>query len=436
MKKATSLLLSLVMLLGIGAMISVSAADNGIKVGFGQYDFTPADSVNMTGIDPRDSVGTLTPEDRLMATVVAISDADGNIALICTVDMLKAYGATTTRQVISKATGVPVSNIHISATHTHSAPSPTESGFADSFNDGFADAAKQAIADMSPISATKIGSVEVPYLNQVRHCWRQNGHVNGNNFVSSGAGSWGYNVYDPDREAQIIRFVRDDKKDVVMLNFQAHATTASCLTDYGRARKQYLSGDWIGFCRRHVEAQDPDTRVALYVGASGDVNAYHQSATIRELEQENCPNDTTVYGARLGDYILAGMKNLKTVNVSGPVKSINLFHKTPDVSMTAITSAELTAASIGNVIAFASHSYEMFTAHGKYVKANSPFEMTFVLSNSNGDNKYVSWFYSYDYPELIKDNPAVYEIASSKYVKGAGEDFAQSMVAMLNALYK
>lgn len=433
MKKAISLLLSLAMLLGIGAMISVSAADNGIKVGFGQYDFTPADSVNMTGIDPRNSEGTLTPEDRLMATVVAISDADGNIALICTVDMLKAYGATTTRQVISKATGVPVSNIHISATHTHSAPQPSESGFEDSFNDGFADAAKQAIADMSPVT-TKIGSVDVPLLNHVRHYWRQAGIVNGNNFTTDGAGKCLGSIVKSDSELQIIRFVREDKKDVVMLNWQIHPTSASCLTDYGRAHKQYLSADFIGYTRRYIEAQDNDTLVAYYSGASGNLTPHQLYATMRD--PENVPEDTTVFGQRLAEYALTAMKTLKTVNVSGPVKSIELLHKAPDKSMTAISGAELGAICIGDALAFAGHSYEMFSEHGQYVKENSPFEMTFVLTNCNGDRKYIPTIYAFDYPELFKNNPIAYEVSSCLYAQGTGEDLANSMVAMLNVLYK
>ena len=436
MKKAISLLLSLAMLLGIGAMLSVSAADAGLKAGFAQYDFTPEESVNMTGLAARNSEGLLAPEDRLCATVVAISDADKNTILMCTVDMLYPYHVTDIRNAISKATKVPVANIHISATHTHSAPNPFDSGFGESYTDGFVDAAERAIADMAPVSATKIASVEVPYLNQVRHVWRQNGHVNGNNFVSTNPGAWGYNIYEPDREMQIIRFVRDDKKDVVMLNWQSHGTTASCLTDYAKAHKPYLSTDWIGWCRRYVEAQDPDTQVAVYVGASADVNSYHQSATIRKQEQDVSPEDTTVLGARLGDYVLTAMKNMKTVNTNGPVKSMEIAHKTPDVANTAFVGVLLTAASIGNVIGFASAPYEMYTNLGKYIKANSPFEMTFVLSNSNGNNSYVPVMYAYDYPQLFTGNPVAYGVTMTKFASGSGEDFSYSLVGMLNALYK
>ena len=438
MKKAISLLLTLAMMLGIGAMLSVSAADAGLKAGFAQYDFTPTESVNMTGLAARNSEGLLAPEDRLMATVVAISDADNNTILMCTVDMLYPYHVVDVRKAISQATKVPEINIHISATHTHSAPNPFDSGYGEVYTDGFVDAAERAIADMSPISATKIASVEVPYLNQVRHCWRQNGHVNGNNFVTTSEtpGAWGYNIYDPDREMQIIRFVRDDKKDVVMLNWQSHGTTASCLTDYAKAHKPYLSTDWIGWCRRYVEAQDTDTQVAVYVGAAADVNSYHQSSKIREQTKDVSPEDTTVLGARLGDHVLTAMKNMKTVNTNGPVKSMEIFHKTPDVTNTAISEVRLTAASIGSVIGFASAPYEMYTNLGKYIKANSPFEMTFVLSNCNGNNSYVPVMYAYDYPELFEGNPVAYGVTSTKFAAGSGEDFSYSLVGMLNVLYK
>ena len=443
MKKVVSLLLTLSILLGIGSMLSVSAADAGIQVGFGRHDFTPDYEVPLAGLtNARNGSSTLTPEDRLLSTVVAISDGNGGITLICTSDMTRINNdwIPELRAAMSKASGVPENSIHISATHTHSSVEASgvcqkDGQFYNDYVAGFAKAAKEAVDDLSPVTV-KVGSVDVPHLNNVRHYWRQNGHINGNNFVSSNPGEWGYSVIEADKEAQIIRFVREGKKDVLMLNWQAHPTTASCLTDYGKANKHSISADFIAYCRNYLEAQDGDCLVAYYSGASGNVAPYHQSSKIRELQQADCPNDTTVHGVRLAQYILPALQNLKTVNISGPVKNLQMLMKVPDNGMSQLVTYELNAISVGKSIGFVTAQYEMVTEHGMYVKENSPFEITFVLYLCNGRGGYVPSLYVYDYPELFEGNPVAYETTVCKVAPGTGNDFAQSMVNMLNVLYK
>ena len=448
MKKVISLLLTLSLLLGIGSMLSVAAADEGIKVGFARFDFTPDYPAPLGGISARDSEGTLTPDDRVYATVVAISGSDGNTALICTTDLVRTETewVAPLRAAMSKASGVPESNINISATHTHSSidtASSTSCGidspFYETYVAGLAKAAKEAVADLSPVT-TKVGTVDIPHLNQVRHTWRGNGHVNGANFESSDAGRWFKEAtHQADPELRIIRFVREGKKDVLMLNWQAHATTASCTTDYGRAHKQYISADFIGHCRNYLEAQDGDCLVAYYSGASGDVNPFHLVKARRDLE--NCPEDTTVYGARLGQYIMDALKNLKSIDVSGSVKTMRMVPPALDKSFTSVMrNSELNAISVGKSIGFVAASCELFCETGKYIRDNSPFEITFVLTQANGKNHYVPSFSSYDYPEILAStptaNPIVYEVTVTKNAKGTAEDYAYSLVAMLNALYK
>ncbi|MBO5340488.1 MAG: hypothetical protein J6A62_05775 [Oscillospiraceae bacterium] len=444
MKKVLSLLLTLSILLGVCSMLSVSAADAGIKVGFGRHDFTPDYEVPLAGLtNSRNGSWPLTPEDRLLSTVVAIADGSGSTVLICTSDMTRINNdwIPELRAAMSKASGVPENSIHISATHTHSSVSAIGvcakgTQFYNDYVAGFAKAAKEAVDDLSSVTV-KVGSVDVPYLNNVRHYWRQNGHINGNNFVTSvGAGAWGYSVIEADREVQIIRFVREGKKDVLMLNWQAHPTTASCLTDYGTANKYSISADFIAYCRNYLEAKDGDCLVAYYSGASGNVAPYHQSATIRELEQENCPNDTTLHGARLAQYIMPALQNLKTIDVSGSVQSMQMIHKAIDGSGAAIVEYELNAVGVGKSIGFVTAQYEMVTEHGMYIKENSPFEITFVLYLCNGRGGYIPSLFVYDYPALIEGNPIAYEATICQVIKGTGEDFAQSMVNMLNVLYK
>ena len=441
MKKVVSLLLTLAMLLGIGSMVSVFAADGGIKVGYARFDFTPDSPVPLGGLTARDSEGVLDP---VYGTVVAIAGSDGSTALICTTDLVRTETAwmPPLREAMSNASGVPENNIHISATHTHSSmdtASGTACGidtpFYNTYVDGFAKAAKEAVADLSPVT-TKIGSVDIPHLSQVRHNWRGNGHVNGANFESSGAGRWFKEAtHQADPELQIIRFVREGKKDVLMLNWQCHAITASCTTDYGKSHKQYISADFIGYCRNYLEAQDGDCLVAYYSGASGNVSPFHLVKARRDLE--NCPEESNLHGERLAGYILPALKNLKTIEVSGPVKGVQMIAPLLDKGISDIVKKfEINAIGIGKSIGFATFAGEMFFQNGQYIKENSPFEITFVLTQANGTNLYVPEFSAYDYPELFAGNPTVYEVSVSRYAKGSAEDMAFSLVSMLNTLYK
>ncbi|MBO5340487.1 MAG: neutral/alkaline non-lysosomal ceramidase N-terminal domain-containing protein [Oscillospiraceae bacterium] len=442
MKKAISLLLTLAMLLGIGSMVSAFAADAGVKVGFGRHDFTPNYEVPLAGYTTtRYGSETLTPEDRLLSTVVAIADGSGNTVLICTSDMTRIYAdwITELRKAMSKASGVPENNIHISATHTHSsiegndpiAEKGTE--FYSTYINGFAKAAKEAVDDLTSVTV-KVGKVNIPYLNQLRHYWRANGHINGANFESTDGGKWLSNPTQADNEVQIIRFVREGKKDVLMLNWQAHPITASASTDYGKAHKPYISADFIGYCRNYLEKQDGDCLVAYYTGASGNVNPYHLVPKYRDFE--TCPQETPLHGERLAGYILPALQNLKTIDPTGPVKQMQMFAKTPDNGLSTIVPFELNAISVGKSIGFVTAPYEMVSEHGMYVKENSPFEITFVLYLCNGRGGYIPSLYTYDYSELFPGNPQVYETYVCKSAKGTGEDFAQSMVNMLNLLYK
>lgn len=443
MKKAVSLLLTLSILLGVCSMLSVSAADAGVKVGFGRHDFTPDFEAPLAGYTTtRYGSETLTPEDRLLSTVVAIADGSGNTVLICTSDMTRINNdwITELRAAMSKSSGVPENNIHISATHTHSSVEGsdplTEKGtaFYNSYIDGFAKAAKEAVDDLSSVTV-KVGKVNIPYLNQLRHYWRANGHINGANFeTTSGGGVWLTNPTQADNEMQIIRFVREGKKDVLMLNWQAHPITASASTDYGRAHRPYISADFIAYTRNVLEAKDGDCLVAYYTGASGNVNPYHLVPKYRDFE--TCPQETPIYGERLAGYILPALQNLKTIDLTGPIQSMQMFAKTPDNGMSALVQFELNAISLGKSIGFVTAPYEMVTEHGKYVKDNSPFETTFVLYLCNGRGGYIPSLYTYDYQELFPGNPKVYETDVCKSAKGSGEDLANSMVAMLNLLYK
>jgi len=87
---------------------------------------------------------------------------------------------------------------------------------------------------------------------------------------------------------------------------------------------------------------------------------------------------------------------------------------------------ELSAYAIGG-ISFIAAPYEMFTNHGVYIKENTPFPMTFVVSCCNGANSYLPSTQAYDY--------GCYESHNGNFVRGTGDRLAETFVKMLKKLH-
>ena len=85
----------------------------------------------------------------------------------------------------------------------------------------------------------------------------------------------------------------------------------------------------------------------------------------------------------------------------------------------------LDAVRIGGM-AFVTTQYEMFSDHARYIKENSPFEMTMISTSSNGDAIYIPTAEAYDY--------GCYESYVSYFAKGTGESAADQLIEMLNQL--
>ena len=69
----------------------------------------------------------------------------------------------------------------------------------------------------------------------------------------------------------------------------------------------------------------------------------------------------------------------------------------------------------------------MFSSSGKYIKENSPFAMTFVVSNGNGDVGYI--------PSLLGYTNGGYSTDITKFAPGTGEQIVGDMLHILNELH-
>lgn len=433
------------------------------QVGFARAKMMPEGVVTIAGgEDPnRLSEGYL---DFLTASCIAFKDEAGNTVLLYTIDMqcLTATFIGGAKESISQATGIPVENIMLSCTHDHSSPSHVmdHTGIAafqgGPFKTALIESGKNAIADLAPAQIS-IGEVKSEGLVFVRHYNMQDGTVAGPAYGNLVPEEIIGQAYDGDPTIQIVKFDRQaaGKKDIVLFNIGAHATY------FSSTATRNLSADFPGPARDYVEA-NAGVHAAYFMSASGD-----QTPNTRDPKLVH-DMDYKTYGQKLGQYVVDNLGNLTAVD-SGAVKlTEDLFVADSNIldSSKAGLAAQMWALfqeqgydvanaearkqgfksiyecrsiimsgsygktktvninvlSLGD-ISFAIFSGEMFGATGRFIRENSPYDMTFVLTCANGYNGYFPTEQGYDF--------GCYEAYSSYVARGTAEQIGDRFIEML-----
>ena len=472
MKKLLSLILALVLTVSLcacgtsgekteGTDEGAGAAADILQVGYGKADITPLDPVPMGGYGrstDRISKGLL---NYLYVTCIAITDADGNTILLYGMDTTSPGEAYMNCAAdVSNATGVPLQNIVMSASHTHSAPDYS-AGVGDAVQTlkrGLLNAAEDALADRKPAEMF-IASVETEGMNFVRHYLMNDGTYAGSNFGSTASGYKAHSS-EADPILQLVKFTREGDKDIILTNFQCHPHQT------GGANQYMLSSDVVGEYRAAMEKDGVE--VAYFSGAGGNINS---NSYIEEL---NATKDFREWGVKMAEYAKSAQY---TPVATGKVQAVEVkYEGVTDHSMDSyagtcsqlytaweqgsMTSEEVIAAakeeglelhsvyhakaivtkaalgrsenfevwaySFGDV-GFIAAPYEMFDNNGQYIKENSPFDMTIIATLCNRARGYFPSEDIYEYGS--------YEVDVTKYVKGTGEELAELFVSMLNDLY-
>lgn len=418
MKKIIALLLVLV--LSVGMFGCAPKEEEGIKntlqVGFSRKDITPKTSCQLAGYPGFEGRWSANVLDPICATCVAITDADGNTLLVYTIDSLYCTGEfLLKRKDISKTTGIPAQNIMMAATHTHSAPysSSTElwqTYYVDLLEEQLVSAAVEALADRKPAEIFT-ASTRLNNMTFVRHYLMNDGTISGPNFGNTQSG-YVKHVREADNEMQLIRFKREEGADVVLVNWQTHPLRT------GNATATDLSADLPGSMRVALE-ELTGGHVAYFNGAHGDLMPYSYIAG------KSINADYIRQGELMAQQAFLAMESMTKVE---PGK-IQLIKKDQEVQVgSGVNTLPIYAFSIGDV-AFVTAPYEMFDTNGMYVKENSPYDMTFILSNANGAGSYMAADWAY-YDDIVS-----YEVGKGNYAKGSGEIFASAMVDLLNEIY-
>lgn len=460
MKKAISLILIAVMLLGLCACGGGKEEKAGLKAGFGRENITPQYPVTIGGYSGRISDGY---RDYQYVTCIAVSDGNETV-LMYTMDLLNANNAGLSeefRAAITAATGILPEKIFMGATHTHSAGSITSS---DSNNkqyrqeviDAAAKAGQDALADLASCQFL-IAQENLEGMNFVRHYKLEDGTYKGSNFNEDSLSPIVGHADEPDPQLTLLKFDREEgKKDILFVGWQAHPDHA-----YANGWTT-LSADYPGAMREALEFENEDLLVGYFAGAQGNLN------TFSEIKEINHGLGMVEYGQKLAEIATGLMEKFQpvegtTIKATTKVHTFEIDHTWDHMvaqareisslystqgrdyatqegkkygfssayhanaiinrlSMGATEERVLGAFCIGDV-AFIEAKCEMYADSAKYVKENSPFSATVVIT---GNSTYIPTVAAYDYHS--------YEADTSNFVRGSAEKMNEDFVSMLKSL--
>ena len=241
-----------------------------IKAGFSRVDVTPPLGTYLSGyFHDRYAKGIIDP---LYLNAIALSDGD-ETAVIITADFVgirEAY-ATPIRKRIAEHTGLNPDNIIVTALHQHTSIALRDDpggknnvvydkAYLDVLYRKFCDVAKMAIDDMSEATLALAEKEAIEQISFVRRFLMKDGtvktHASKDPNMVRPAG-------DPDNTVRLLKFVREGKNDIALVNFSTHPDTV---------KGELYSADWPGYTRNYVEEDFEGVSCILVNGAQGDTN--------------------------------------------------------------------------------------------------------------------------------------------------------------------
>ncbi len=495
MKKIIAMLLVLVMALSLCACDkqdtptptggdSTADATNGdsgnagtgvFMAGFGKADITPEEfGVPLQGY----SNGQFRKSNGLYSYIysiaLAVRDAEGNTAIILSVDNA-AVGETYCQQIaekIEKESGVPASNVLLTAIHQHSTPaydasySEEAKRYSVLFVNRIVESALDALDDLAP-AEMYTATAETEGISFVKHYLCNDGSYAGDNYGTIASGIKDYESI-ADNDLQMVKIVREgqktvkgkDAKDILFCNFQGHPHSGTSSGDLN------ISADVPGIFREEVEAAT-DYQVMYVSGAQGNLNmntsieADRKFSNYKERGQAlakyaiNMKDEdfTKVETGKVGvsnvvfegktdhtmDHLVQEATAIdevwtKTANhsqamakgTSGEIHSV--YHATAIIAKAKegpTKTMPVIAISFGDV-AICGGQYEMFDTNGMEIKEGSPFAMTFVANMANGTQGYI--------PSAMSYKNGCYSADITRYAPGSGEELRDTFLTMLKDL--
>ena len=208
---------------------------------------------------------------------------------------------------------------------------------------------------------------------------------------------------------QIVRFARENRKDIVLVNWQSFVGK--------QGNNNYISPDFIGPLRNKVE-QQLDVHCIYYEGAAGNLSF---SDLLTGKGSSTGWQQAVAYGELAADFVISALNNddafeqIRTGEIS--------VRQTKFIAQQ--TLAEVNFVSAGD-LSFLSLPMELFDSLGVKIKQETPFTMTVLMGYTNGIGQYL--------PSQLAFSNGGYEAVHTSFRSGEGEKFVQFCLENLNEL--
>ena len=460
MKKVIALLMTAVIVLGLCACGGSSEGGStnsteGLQIGFAKVNITPNFEVSLSGYGDqttrKNKDGFM---DYVYVTCIAAKEGDETI-LFYTMDTIGFDGnrADNFRTLVTEETGISGEKIFFGGTHTHNGPEGTQ--YEEYIRPLVVQAATDAIADLSPATVA-VATEQIEKMNFIRHYKMEDDTYSGANF-----GNWSIAIKEPagtaDKTMMVVKFERaaEDKKDVVLVNWQAHNDHAKALG------YNLVSAGYVGALRSKLEELTGEN-VAFFMGASGNLNPSGRMGSekpslgwkeygekLAESANEILAKVQPVGGSGIASttYTKDGKVNHEWDHMINQAKEADKMFREQGKD---IANAWAVAQGFSSVYhargvmskysrgeteplqmaAFRIHDLgfvvgpcEMFSETGMAIRADSPYENTFIIMGNKG---YMPTAQAYDFQ--------CYESHLTVFAKGTAEEMHAKYVEMLGAI--
>lgn len=250
----------------------VSAAEGEWSAGFAAVKITPQKPVPLAGYAARIKPFTSVDQD-IEAKALALKDADGNRAVLVTVDLciLPRDVGELVRKRIAEEDHLDPAAVLLNVAHSHSAPAValTSSTRPDEVNrsdEGTIEYTRWLVGRMVEVAGQALAHMEPATLS-----WGTgvaNFTMNRREFTDKGV-ILGVNPRGPvDRSVPVLRIDGPDGKPrVILFGYACHNTTMP-------ANRLAVSGDYEGYAKAYIQQHVPGAQAMFMTGCAGDANPY------------------------------------------------------------------------------------------------------------------------------------------------------------------
>jgi hypothetical protein len=412
-----------------------TGSDGVLRAGTAKIDITPAIPVKLYGYSSRKTYSEGV-HDPLSVRVVVFENNGKKIVLVSTdigsygSDVFKVY-----QKSIMDKYKLRESDLFLSTIHSHSSPilsldpergDPNNIEYTKALENKIIKVIGEAINNLKPVHTGS--GVGYSPVGSNRREMRTDGSI-----------TLGRNPYGPtDKQVLVLKLTTTDGTPFgALYDYATHSTALG-------PRNMLISGDVLGLSAQFVEKILGTGVVSpVFAGASGNIDPWYRVLPEFNNEPGWIP-EPVLLGTLLGEEVVTVFRNIKEVKPGGRISTAFATlecprkkpaddpraadrRQAPERPMPETVPVNITAACIGDDVAFIGFNVEMLTEIGMDIKSGSPFKHTFVITHCNGSSGYL--------PPAHLYKEGGYEINSTRFEIGSAEMVVKKALRMLYDLH-